>query len=245
MSGYIGAYFLVIARLGTAFMFLPVFGEAYIPARPRLMLMVAICLALFPAIGLGPVEFDGPVEVVRVLAVEITIGVWIGVMARTIMSALQFAGMQIGTMASLANAFSNDSGTFQGATMISHILILGGYIMILVTNTHHVMIEALVSSYQTFPLGEIIPGDMLDQAAKVVSYSMYVGLSLSAPFYVLGILNNVAMGLANRMMPNLPVFFVAASLLITLGLVIFIAALPSILTSWTALYADWFSDFKL
>jgi len=245
LSGHVFGFFLVAARLGSAMMMMPGLGEHYIPARPKLLLILSICLAIYPSTPVVGFEVDGPVAVARLLAVEVTIGMWIGVMARTLMTSLQFAGYQVGMVSALANAFSNDSGSFQGSTMLAQFLLITGLVLIFVTNTHHIMLEALMGSYEVFPLGHLELGDMTEQGVKMVSYSLYVGMSLAAPFYILGVCNNVSLGLANRMMPTLPVFFVASSLLITAGILAFSIAAPNMLLSWLPIFADWFGSFEI
>ena len=245
MSGHVFGYLLVVARIGTAMMFMPGFGEHYIPSRSKGLLVLTACLAIYPATPVVAMAPDGLPVIARLLFVEITIGMWIGVMSRTLMSALQFAGYQVGMVSALANAFSNDSGSFQGSTMLAQFLLVTGLALIFITNTHHIMLEALLSSYNTFPVGHIETGDMTEQGVKMTSYSLYLGMSLAAPFYVLGVLNNVGLGLANRMMPTLPVFFVASSLLIFSGITAFAIAAPNMLMSWLPIFATWFGTFEL
>ena len=61
------------------------------------------------------------------MAIEVTVGLWIGLTARILMSALQFAGHQVGLVSGLANALrAADSGQFQGATLIAGALTDGG-----------------------------------------------------------------------------------------------------------------------
>jgi flagellar biosynthesis protein FliR len=245
MSDHILGYFLVVARIGTAMMFMPGFGEHYIPTRPKVLLILTACLAIYPATPVVALAPEGLPMVARLLLAEVTIGLWIGVMARTLMTALQFAGYQAGMVSALANAFSNDSGSFQGSTMLAQFLLVTGLALIFITNTHHIMLEALLSSYNTFPVGHVEAGDFTEQGVRMTSYSIYLGMSLAAPFYVLGVLNNVGLGLANRMMPTLPVFFVASSLLIFSGITAFAVAAPNMLMSWLPIFAEWFGRFEL
>ena len=78
---------------------------------------------------------------------------------------------------------------------------------------------------------------------RAVAASFYIGLSIAAPFYVMGLVMNVGLGLANRMMPTLPVFFVAAPVLIAAGLIVLLAAAPSMLRGFLAELADWLGTF--
>ncbi len=245
LTGLIFGYILVLSRIGSALLFMPGIGEAYAPVRVRILLALTLSLALYPMVPVPPLHPDSLSMVVRLVAMEVTIGLWMGLMARTLMTALQFAGYQIGQVSALANAFAPNSDSFAGSTLIATFLLVTGVALIFITNTHHVMIDALMRSYHVFPLGDVIMGDLTDQAAKVVSASMYIGVSLAAPFFVLGILNNVGLGLANRMMPTLPVFFVASSLLIASGLLVFMFAAPSILTGFFQVFTDWFEAFRL
>ncbi len=236
---------LVFARLGSAMAFLPGFGESSIPLRFRLLFALALSGALYPMVPLGPLAINAPLQLLPILAIEITLGVWIGTTARILLSALQFAGYQIGLVSGLSNAFAPDTGTFQGSTLIASALMMAGVALIFATNLHHLMIQALLMSYEVFPPGQILLGDLAQQTVRAVGKSFYIGLALTAPFYILGLLLNLGMGLANRMMPSLPVFFVAAPVLIFAGLVVLVMAGPAMLDRMMDLLAEWFGTLTL
>ncbi|KAA9009951.1 flagellar biosynthetic protein FliR [Histidinibacterium aquaticum] len=241
--GQLGGFILAFARMGAVMVFLPGFGERQVPVRYRLFMALAISLALYPATGIGEIVFGGPLDFAPIVALEITIGLWIGVSARIVMSALQFAGYQIGYVSGLSNALAPQTGQFEGATMIAGVLMMAATALIFATDLHHVMIRALLQSYEIFPVGRIVPGDLAEQIVAAASASFYVGLALSAPFYVMGLVLNVGLGLANRMMPTLPVFFVAAPVLIASGLFVLLAAAPTMLNWHLQEMADWLETF--
>jgi flagellar biosynthetic protein FliR len=191
----------------------------------------------------GALAIDSPLMLVPVLAIEVTLGIWIGVTARIVMSTLQFVGYQVGLISGLANAFAPDTGAFQGSTMIADALMMAGVALIFATDLHHLMIGALLMSYDVFPLGQIMPGDLAEQIVKAVGASFYIGFALTVPFHVMGLVLNLGMGLANRMMPALPVFFVATPVLIAAGLFVLIVAAPSILDGFLQRFATWLGTF--
>jgi flagellar biosynthesis protein FliR len=234
---------LVFARLGSALAFMPGFGERVIPLRFRLLVALVLSAALAPATPVGALAIDSPLMLVPVLAIEVTLGIWIGVTARIVMSTLQFVGYQVGLISGLANAFAPDTGAFQGSTMIADALMMAGVALIFATDLHHLMIGALLMSYDVFPLGQIMPGDLAEQIVKAVGASFYIGFSLTVPFHVMGLVLNLGMGLANRMMPALPVFFVATPVLIAAGLFVLIVAAPSILDGFLQRFATWLGTF--
>ncbi|MEH6390969.1 MAG: flagellar biosynthetic protein FliR [Sulfitobacter sp.] len=239
------SFFVVFARIGTAMMFMPGFGEVQIPVRPRLSMAVLVSLSLLPLTPVSSALPDSPVAAVALLATEVTVGLWIGLSARILLSALQFAGFQVGQVSGLANAFGPVFGSFEGATMVATVLLMGAVTLIFVTDTHHLIIRALLSSYQVFPPGQIILADLTNQILKVASHSLYIGTAIAAPFFVMGVILNLGMGLANRMMPQLPVFFVAAPLLIGAGLLILAIASPAMLDYFLEQFQEWLMGFRI
>ncbi len=241
LTSQVTVFALVFARLGSALVMMPGFGEASIPMRHRILFAMALSFALAPSTPVDPITLDGPLTLVPLFAIEITLGIWVGTTARILMSALQFAGYQVGLVAGLANAFAPDTGSFQGATMVASALLMAGVALIFASDMHHLIIEALLMTYEVFPLGRIMPGDLAEQTVMAVGKSFYIGVALAAPFYVMGLVLNLGMGLANRMMPSLPVFFVAAPVLIAAGLFVLLMAAPAMLEGFLGSMAAWLS----
>src|SRR5689334_8124112 len=106
LSGSIIVYMLVFARVGAMVMLLPNIGEHGIPARIRLILALAISLALAPTV-MGAYHDTAPQTAMALsllIAQETTIGILVGTMARLIMSGLHVAGYLIATQTGLAYA---------------------------------------------------------------------------------------------------------------------------------------------
>ncbi|MCA1776181.1 MAG: flagellar biosynthetic protein FliR [Paracoccaceae bacterium] len=230
---------LVFARLGSALVFMPGFGERMIPLRFRLLLALVLSASLAPSTPVTPLLLEGPLTLLPLLAIEVTLGIWIGTTARIVMSALQLVGYQIGLISGLANAFAPETGSFQGSTMIADALMMAGVALIFATDLHHLIIDAILMSYDIFPPGQLMTGDLAEQTVKAVAASFYIGFALTLPFHVMGLILNLGMGLANRMMPALPVFFVATPVLIGAGFFVLIFAAPTILDGFLERFATW------
>lgn len=236
---------VVFARIGAATMFLPGFGERTVPVRVRLVLALGLSMALLPATPAADgVAAADPTALALLLGVETTIGLWIGLVARILLSALQVAGFQIGTAMGLSNAFAPSLGTFEGSTMVASGLLMAGVALLFATDLHHLVIEALLHSYVVFPIGAAPLGDLAEQGARAAGASLRIGLSITAPFYALGLLLNLGLGLANRMMPTLPVFFVAVPVLVATGLVVMAASGPAMFDGFLHAFARWLGTFE-
>lgn len=238
---------LVFARLGAALTFMPGFGEGSVPVRVRLLFALVLSVALQPATPAvrGLEAAAAPLVMLPLLGTELAVGLWIGLTARILMSALQFAGFQIGAVTGLANAFAPGLGSFEGSTMIAGGLLMAGVALIFATDLHHLIVEAMLLSYDVFPVGALPAGDLAAQIAAAAAASFRIGLSISAPFLVVGLLLNLGLGLANRMMPTLPVFFVAVPVLIAAGFVVLVASGPALFEGFLAALARWLATFEI
>lgn len=203
------AYLLVFARIGAALALLPGFSAAYVPVRVRLIFALALTLVVQPVVAeaLPPLPAS-PAALALLIAAEVSIGSFIAVLARIIVAALQVAGTFIAYFSSLANALVQDPVADQQTSTISGFLGTAGLVLIFVSDLHHLMLRAIVTSYERFPPGMTLPTDgFAEAAAAAVAASMVIGLQLAAPFLVVALVYTAGLGLLGRLMPQLPVFF--------------------------------------
>ena len=74
-------------------------------------------------------------------------------------------------------------------------------------------------------------GDAAEMAIRAVSAAFVIGVQMSAPFLVLGLVFYLGMGLLARMMPQLQVFFVVMPASIWVGLIL-VAILLAMMMGW-------------
>lgn len=218
----ISAFFmLVFARVGTLVMLMPGIGERYVMSRARLVIAVFVALMMVPvARPLMSVPLT-PQGIVGLLISEVMIGVVLGLSTRMVMASLQTAGVIIAQQLGLGFATTVDPAGGPQSPSIGNFLTILGITLIMVTDLHHVAITAIYDSYRFLPPGGMPDtGDSLMLALKAASQGFSLGIQISAPFIVFGLLFNFGLGLLSRMMPQLQVFFLAipASLLIGLAL---------------------------
>ena len=119
LTAQVMGFALVFARLGAVLMFMPGFGEQMIPIRHRLALALVVSAALYPATPVQAIALGSPLELLPLLVLETLIGIWIGLTARIILTALQYAGYQVGMVSGLSNTFAPSIGSFEGSTLIA------------------------------------------------------------------------------------------------------------------------------
>ena len=238
-------FFLVFARLGSAIMLLPGFGEAYVSPRVRLVFALTVSFALLPMLmDRLPTVPAGLDRFVGLVVMEIGIGIFFGLLARIIMLGVQSAGSVVALQVGLASALVNDPTTQQQAAITGNFLLALTVVLIFATGLDHMTLKGLVGTYAIFPPGELPPmADVADHASRIVADSFAVAIQMSTPFLVYGIVFAVALGLLARLMPTLQVFFIAMPMQILAGLALFAVSLGAMMLFFLNSYEERMSTF--
>jgi flagellar biosynthesis protein FliR len=238
-------FFMVFARLGSAIMLLPGFGEAYVPARVRLIFALTVSLVLMPMIASSlPALPAAMSEFVALLLVEIGIGLFFGMIARLILLGAQSAGSVIALQIGMASALVADPTTQQQAAITGNFLLALTVVLIFATGLDHMTLKGLAGTYAIFPAGVVPPmGDVADHASRIVADSFAVAIAMTAPFLVYGIVFAVALGLLARLMPTLQVFFIAMPMQLMAGFALLAVALTGMMLYFLSSYEERMSVF--
>ncbi|WP_372395993.1 flagellar biosynthetic protein FliR [Azospirillum sp. HJ39] len=234
---------VVLARVAAAISLLPGFGEAAVPMRVRAALAVILTLVLLPGLdGLPGRMPEQPVEMLRTLAGETLVGAYLGLGARLFMAALQTTGALVAQVVGLSNPFSMEAAGFEGGSVLSGVLLIGGLALLFASDVHYLMIGALARSYGSWPAGEFPEiGLVAQRFAQLLATTFRLGVGLAAPFILYGLVMNLALGLVNRVMPAMPVYFVATPGMLMVGLGLFMATAGAMLTAFVAALGGWLS----
>lgn len=237
------AFFLVFARIGSAIMMMPGFGENYVSPRFRLLLAGAITLLITPVVaGTLPAFPSSPLSLFVLLAGEIVVGLFLGTVGRIIMSALHTAGTAISFQTGLANALTFDPVSAQQAAVFALLLSLSGILFVFATDLHHLMLEATIMSYNVLVPGAVPPIDNFSQAmARLVADTFILGVQLSAPFIAVGLVFYLGVGLLARLMPQVQIFFIALPVQIFLGFLVFALSFSAMLLWFGQRFQELFS----
>jgi flagellar biosynthetic protein FliR len=149
----------------------------------------------------------------------VLIGIFLGTVARILLSALDIAGTVVSLQLGLSAAQIFNPMLAQPGTLTSTLYGLLGILLIFLTDLHHVLIRALVDSYDVFAPG-VVPqfNDMSDVMAHAVASAFSIGMQMSAPFILLGTAFFVGLGIAGRLVPQLQIMFVTQPLQIIGGI---------------------------
>ena len=232
------AFMLAFARIGAMVMLMPGLGETNIPVRVKLSIALLLTMIMLPLHRQAyQIDTQSLTPLLVLMLQEIFIGIVLGATARVTLGALQVAGSVIAQQMGLGFVTAVDPTQGQQGLLVGNFLTLLGVTLIFATDSHHLVIAALNDSYKIFGPGEMMSsGDVASLATRAFSTAFKIGLQLSAPFLVFGLVFNIGLGVLARLMPQMQVYFVGAPLSILAGFLIFAAVLAAMMGT----YLDYF-----
>lgn len=222
--------FAVFLRVAAITALLPGFGEQSVPVRIKLVLAIAFTLIVAPAISTIaiPASFG---ELTFFILTEILAGLALGLGIRLFILALQTAGTIAAHATSLSQVFGG-AGVDPMPAM-GYVLIIGGIALAVMTGLHVKAAELIILSYDFMPMGRFTEGSVLSEwGVAQVARAFTLAFTLAAPFVILSVLYNVALGAINKAMPQLMVAFVGAPVITAGGLFVLLVSAPLILSVW-------------
>ena len=196
---------LVLCRVGGAVAVLPGLGEAQPPQMVRAGLAVGLTLLIAPlAVPTGIGADRPPFEILRLIAVEVATGYFIGWLARLVAMALPIAGQLISLMVGLTCLVQPDPELGAQASAIARLFSLAAPVLLLSSGLYALPLEALSASYRLIPLGSGLPiGDATQSVVTATEDAFGIGLRLAAPFFLIGTVWQVALGVLSRFVPTM------------------------------------------
>jgi flagellar biosynthetic protein FliR len=215
--------FVIFCRIGTCLMLMPGISSPRVPAQIRLLLALALTLALTPLLlpMVQPALVDlAPVTLAPLIVSEILIGAMIGMLGRIFFLSLQM----LATVASNAVGFGNIPGSpaiEEGEALpeLVSLITLTATVLLFLTDQHWEILRALAASYSALPpTGGYGAQFGLMQIANSLSQACFLALRITSPFIVYSVIVNLAIGLTNKLTPQIPVYFISAPFVLLGGL---------------------------
>lgn len=225
--------FLTFVRVSGCFMLLPGFASVRVPQQVRIMLVLVLTIALFPIVG-PATSIDSQMSGSRFLHFvfsETVVGAFIGLSVRIYVLAISF----MATAASAAMGFSSavvpSIAESEMEPTFATIISTASLLLLFAADFHHSVIYALVESYRLFPVNRTPDfALMADDLVAVLADSFLILFRLSSPFLAFALLAHTYVALLNKLVPSLPVYFVATPAVLIGGLAVAYYVLPMLLS---------------
>jgi flagellar biosynthesis protein FliR len=215
-------FVLVLTRVGSLLMTLPVLGTATVPMQVRALLSIAISLILTPLFWSQPIPAPENLLILgALLAKEAVLGLALGLAVLILLSGMQLAGQIISQTAGMSLADVANPTFDTNVPLFSQILEMLALAIFFLAGGHRQVIDALLRSLAWMPPGRgHLPDNLVEALTAITAHSFEIGLRASAPVMVALLLATLVVALISRTLPQLNAFAVGLNFnaLIVLGM---------------------------
>jgi flagellar biosynthetic protein FliR len=220
---------LVVGRVGGLLVSAPFWGSRVVPVSVRVWIALLLSVSTYPLVRTTPIA--GGITIVSVffaLAGEILLGLVLGWLAQLMFSGMRLAGqeIEIKTGLGLIQLVDPNEGGHSGLFSTLFELIAG--LLFFAMNGHHLLMQALWSSYKVFPLaGDKFAPRLLEGLVSSAGEIFTIALRVSAPVVIGLLLSDIILGLIGRAVPQMNVFMAAQPLQFGLAMLLLLLAMPA------------------
>jgi flagellar biosynthetic protein FliR len=223
----VGAFALVLARVGAIFLLAPVFSARALPVQARVVVAFGLTLALTPFAMRGQSIPDDAMAYAGLLVREILVGLVFAFAVAAIVAAVQFGAGLIDTIIGFSYAAVVDPFTQIQGGVLGQLYGLFVAVVVTVTGGLQLMIAGLAGSYDLMPLGDAPSFAALGQLALDGFARVFVlGLEISAPVIIALVVVDAGFALVARAAPQMNVFVIGLPAKILVGMAVVAASLP-------------------
>lgn len=228
-----------LLRVSAMFVAIPVFSGRFVDNRILVGLSLLVTIFVVPLIPQpAPIDVFSHAGIVTGVQ-QLLIGLMMGFVLQMVFSAIVFAGQGIAYSMGLGFASMVDPATGVSVPVISQFYLVLSTLFFLTLGGHLVLIEMLVDSFTTLPVG--IDGIDRVDLWGVIAWSSRIfsaGLLMALPAITSLLMVNVAFGVVTKAAPQLNIFAVGFPITLVLGTLLMWVTLPAVMGGFTNLLAE-------
>jgi flagellar biosynthetic protein FliR len=221
---FLSAMVLAMVRLSSMMVSAPFFSSQAIPKQVKAVFVVAISVLLAPVVASLPMA---RAELgVMPLAGEVGAGLIFGFSLSLLNEVMLFAGQVLGVQFSFSLANLLDPNSEVQTPLLSQMFSLMALIVLVTAGLDRSMLAALIRSFAEAPLGSVFfRGEQALVLMQMAGGIFFAALQLAAPAMAATMLVEIAVALAGKMSPQLPVMAITVPAKTLIGYIVLIGSL--------------------
>jgi flagellar biosynthesis protein FliR len=225
---HIPLFALILIRVAGIFTAIPAIGSRSVPLQVRVGLVLGLTAILFPIVAdqVKPVRLGLP-QILPLMFTEFMVGMVLGFAIRFVMTAFEIAGELIGIQMGINLISALDPVAGMQIPILGQFMGLLAFLIFFAIDGHHIVLEALVSSFQLVPPLHVHITGAVVAALLQLSVGMFVlALKIGAPVMTALFIVTLGMGILGRTIPQLNVMLNNVPVTIGVGLLVLGLSLP-------------------
>jgi flagellar biosynthetic protein FliR len=228
LESQVPLFLVILARIAGILAAIPGIGARTVPARVRIGLVLGLTLILLPVVGsrVNPLGVALP-HLLPLAFTEFMVGMVLGMSIQFVLAAIEMAGELVGIQMGL-----NLIGVLDPIAG-AQIPVLGEFMSVLASlvffaiDGHHVVLEALVSSFQLVPpLGVHLSGAVVEGVLNLAVGMFVLALKVGAPIMTALFIVTFGIGMLGRTIPQFNVLINTIPVTIVVGMLVLGVSLP-------------------
>ncbi|WP_321476540.1 flagellar biosynthetic protein FliR [uncultured Paludibaculum sp.] len=220
-------FLLVLARLGSALLFVPIPGVKAAPELTRAFLIVTLTASLFPLWPRYTGTASGAGVFVVWLVGELVLGLATGILIGFLSEMVVFAVQSVSVQAGFSYASSIDPNSEADSSVLQIVAQLLTNLMFFSAGADRFVLRAFARSLEVWPPGHVEVSRTAAQAvAGAGSMMMELGLRLALPIAALLLLTDITLALLGRIQAQLQLLSLAFPAKMLGALAAFAALVP-------------------
>lgn len=237
-------FLLIFCRITSFFVVAPIFSSRNVPTTFKIGLGFMISIIIFLVYGLKQTIVPDAGYIIMIIR-EILAGLLLGFVAYLFFTIVQTAGAFIDLQMGFGMANVIDPMTGASSPLMGNFKFMIATLIFLSVNGHHLLLTALMRSYEWIPLsnelfGRIYDGSISDFITKTFAETFLLAFQLAAPLVVAMFLTDVGLGFLARTAPQYNVFVIGIPIKIIVGLLMLVIMMPGLITIFEHLFAELF-----
>lgn len=197
---------LVTARILAWCLVAPPIATGGVPLVVKTILSVGIGLAVLPVARAHRPPVD-VADVLTALVLQLIVGAGLGFVTRLLFAAIESAGSLIDVFGGFSLSAAYDPLTTTMTSVFGRFYSLLCTVLIFVTNLHLVIFEGFLRTFRAVPIDSGISLARLGKGITTTVTDLFVGaLQIAGPLVVVLFVADIALGVLNRIAPQLNAF---------------------------------------
>ena len=226
-------YWWPFCRILALFTMAPIFSHKALPKQVRILLALAVTLALASALPamqrIDPLSAKGLLTALE----QIAIGVLLGVALQLVFTVFTLVGDVVSTQLGLSMAVFNDpiNGVSSSSIMFQLYFVLLVFLFFTIDG-HLLAVSVLYQSFIYWPVGSGLSYEGLQTVVYALSWVLAAAVLITLPLVFCMVLVQFCFGLLNRVSPTLNLFSLGFPMSILVGLFCIYLTLPNLPDSY-------------
>ena len=227
LDAWIAAYLFPLARILGLIAAAPVFNNAALPMRIKLLAGLAVTVALVPVLPPLPAIAPGSWSGLAVMLQQGLICIAMGFTLRVVFAGIDLAGELIGLQMGLGFAVFYDPQNAAQSPIVAELAGLLALLIFLALNGHLMTLGLLAESFSVLPVGHApFAAAGWETLLRWASGIFSIGVLLALPLIGALLIANIALGVLTKVAPTLNLFAVGFPVTLMAGFAVLALTMP-------------------